>query len=416
MPQDVPSGSAEVAESTRERPLLFTPITLKGVTSRNRIVASPMCQYASEDGAPNDWQLAHLGRLAIGGCGIVFGEETGVEARGRKTYTCAGIWDDKHIAPFKRINDFLRAYGSVPAIQLGHAGRKGSCHDAIKDWKPLRAEDAADGFEPWVAIAPSAIPQTPEHPVPRAMTQTDIDDVVESFAAAARRSHAAEYDILEIHGAHGYLIHQFLSPVTNQREDGYGGSRENRMRLALEITRAVREAWPDDKPLFYRLSAVDGQGGEWGIEDSIALARALKDCGVDIVDCSSGGIVGSASMSTVPRLPGFQVPFSERIKHEADVPTMAVGLITDGDQAEEILRSGGADLIAIARELMWYADWPAHMAKKMGIDDYHMMPERYAHRLQLRDRQARLGINQPTPENYAVLSGLAGKTVTPRSS
>jgi len=415
MPQDVAPAGADASAGGPERPLLFTPITLKGVTSRNRIVASPMCQYASEDGAPNDWQIAHLGRLAIGGCGIVFGEETGVEARGRKTYTCAGIWDDKHIAPFQRINDFLRLYGAVPAIQLGHAGRKGSCHDAIKDWKPLTAEDAADGLEPWVAIAPSAIPQTPNHPVPRAMTQADIDDIVAAFAAAAGRSLKAGYDILEIHGAHGYLIHQFLSPVTNQREDGYGGSRENRMRFPLEITRAVRAAWPEDKPLFYRLSAVDGQGGEWGIEDSIALARALKDCGVDVVDCSSGGIVGSASMSTVPRLPGFQVPFSDRIKHEADVATMAVGLITDGEQAEQILRSGGADLIAIARELMWYADWPAHMAKKMGIDDYGMMPERYAHRLKLRDRQARMEINQPTPENYAVLSELAGKAVPPTS-
>jgi 2,4-dienoyl-CoA reductase-like NADH-dependent reductase (Old Yellow Enzyme family) len=405
MPQDIASGA--------ERPLLFTPIKLGSVVARNRIVASPMCQYASVDGAPNDWQLVHLGRLAVGGCGIVFGEESAVEARGRKTYTCAGFWDDAHIAPFKRINDFLVAYGVTPAIQFGHSGRKGSCHDAIRDWKPLTAEDAKDGFEPWQAIAPSAIPQTPAHPVPRAMTQTDIDDVLEAFRAAAVRAVKAGYEIVEIHGAHGYLLHQFLSPITNQRDDSYGGSRENRMRFPLDVASAVRAAWPSDKPLFYRLSAVDGQGGEWNIEDSIALARALKDCGVDVVDCSSGGIVGSASMSTVPRLPAFQVPFAERIKHEAGVATMAVGMITEGEQAEAILRSGRADLIAIARELMWYADWPAHMAKKMGIDDYHMMPERYAHRLKLRDRQAGMEINQPTPENYAVLSGLAGKEVEP---
>jgi 2,4-dienoyl-CoA reductase-like NADH-dependent reductase (Old Yellow Enzyme family) len=400
------------AAATETLPLLFTPITMRSVTARNRIVASPMCQYQSEDGAPNDWQLAHLGRLAIGGCGIVFGEETGVEARGRKTYTCAGIYDDKHIAAYRRLNDLVRANGAVPAIQLGHAGRKASCHDAVKDWAPLRPEDAADGFEPWTAIGPSALPQTPNHPVPRAMSETDIADVVQAFADAAVRAEKAGYEILEIHGAHGYLIHQFLSPLTNKRNDGYGGNRESRTRFSLEVTRAVRAAWPEDKPLFYRLSAVDGQGGMWNIEDSIALSSALKDCGVDIVDCSSGGIVGSASMSTVPRLPGFQVPFAERIKKEAGIATMAVGLITEGEQAERILQNGQADLIAIARELMWYADWPAHMALKMGIRDHRYMPEGYAHRLQLRDHQATMDINQHTPENYAVLSELAGIEVT----
>ncbi len=393
-------------------PLLFTPIQLKSVTARNRIVASPMCQYASEDGAPNDWQLAHLGRLAIGGCGIVFGEETGVEARGRKTYTCAGIWDDAHIPAYRRINDFLRAYDAVPAIQLGHAGRKASCHDAIKDWVPLTEADAADGLPPWQAIAPSAIPQSPNHPVPKAMSEEDMADVIDAYAAAARRSVAAGYDILEIHGAHGYLLHQFLSPLTNKRNDAFGGSRENRMRFPLEVTRATRAAWPDDKPLFYRISSVDGQGGMWNIEDSICFARALKDEGVDIIDCSSGGIVGSASMSTVPRLPAFQVPFSERVKKEAGIGTMAVGLITEAEQAEAILRKGQADLIAIARELMWYADWPAHAAKTLGLEDHRFMPERYAHRLRLRDTQARMPINQPTPENYAVLSELAGTRVS----
>ena len=395
-----------------ELPLLFTPIKLKSVTARNRIVASPMCQYASQDGAPNDWQLAHLGRLAIGGCGIVFGEETGVEARGRKTYTCAGIWDDAHIPAYRRINDFLRAYDAVPAIQLGHAGRKASCHDAIKNWVPLTDADAADGLPPWQAIAPSAIPQTPDHPVPKAMSEEDMADVIAAFAAAARRSLAAGYDILEIHGAHGYLLHQFLSPLTNTRNDAFGGPRENRMRFPLEVARATRAAWPDDKPLFYRISAVDGQGGMWNIEDSICFARALKDEGVDMIDCSSGGIVGSASMSTVPRLPAFQVPFSERVRNEAGIGTMAVGLITEAQQAEAILRKGQADLIAIARELMWYADWPAHAAKALGLDDHRFMPERYAHRLRLRDAQAAMPINQPTPENYAVLSELAGTRVS----
>jgi len=393
--------------------LLFTPLALRSVTTRNRIVASPMCQYRSEGGAPNDWQLVHLGRLAIGGCGIVFGEETAVEARGRKTYTCAGIWDDRHISAYRRINEFLLTNNAVPAIQLGHAGRKASCHDAIGGWEPLRPDDAANGFAPWTAIAPSALAQTENHPVPRAMTETDIADVIDAFVAAARRAEAAGYEILEIHGAHGYLLHQFLSPLTNRRNDGYGGSLENRMRFPVELTRAVRDQWPSDKPLFYRLSAVDGQGGMWGIDDSIALAAALKDCGVDIIDCSSGGIIGSASMSTVPRLPAFQVPFAERIKREAGIATMAVGLITEASQAEDILAAGRADLIAMARELMWFADWPAHAARELGLHDHSLMPEGYAHRLRLRDAQAAMEINQPTPENYDILSGLAGIRVTP---
>lgn len=402
----------EIAAKPQPLPLLFTPIKLRSVTARNRIVASPMCQYRSREGGPDDWQLAHLGRLAIGGCGIIFGEETAVEARGRKTYTCAGIYDDAHIAAYRRINDFLKANDAVPAIQLGHSGRKGSCHDAIKDWAPLAADDAHDGLEPWTAIAPSAVPQTPAHPVPKAMSEADIADVVQAFADATIRADKAGYEILEIHGAHGYLIHQFLSPMTNHRNDGYGGSRENRMRFALEVTEAVRAAWPGDKPLFYRVSSIDGPGGMWMIEDSIALAIALKERGVDVVDCSAGGIVGAASAAAVPRLPGFNVPFSQRIKHEAGIATMAVGLITEGAQAERILQGGQADLIAMARELMWYADWPAHMARRMGIDDHRFMPEGYAHRLSLRDRQAEMDINQQTPENYAILSQLAGIDVT----
>jgi 2,4-dienoyl-CoA reductase-like NADH-dependent reductase (Old Yellow Enzyme family) len=396
-----------------ENSLLFSPITLRSVTARNRIVASPMCQYLSDDGSPNDWQLVHLGRLAIGGCGIVFGEETAVEPQGRKTHACAGLYHDRHIGEYKRINDFLRANGATPAIQLGHCGRKGSVHGAMKDWAPLTEEDEKDGLPRWTPIGPSAIPQAEGANVPRAMTQTDIDNVCEAFANAARRSHEADYDICEIHGAHGYLIHQFLSPISNQRTDHYGGSRDNRMRFALDVAKATRAAWPSDKPLFFRISAVDGVGGMWGSDDSVALARALKECGVDVIDCSSGGISGSASMSLVPRLPGFQVPFAERIKQEADVMTMAVGLIKDGAQAESILRDGRADLIALARELMWYADWPAHMAAKMGDTSYGLMPDHYAHRLALRDRQAKMPHNQPTPENYEVLSKLVGKPVDP---
>ena len=399
--------------ATRTDSLLLSPITMRSVTARNRIVASPMCQYLSSDGSPGDWQLVHLGRLAIGGCGIVFGEETAVEARGRKTYECAGIWDDRHIAEYRRITDFLRANGAVPAIQIGHSGRKASCHGAMKDWAPLTDEDAKDGLAPWQGVAPSPIPKSEDAHVPKEMDQNDIDEVVAAFAAAARRSEQAGYDICEIHGAHGYLIHQFLTPVTNERTDGYGGSRENRMRFALQVTDAVRAAWPEEKPLFFRISSVDGIGGMWGMEDSIALARELKDRGVDVVDCSSGGVSGSASMSLVPRLPAFQAPFAERVRKEAGIATMAVGLITDGEQAEQVLQSGQADLVAMARELMWYADWPAHVARAFGDPSYGLMPDHYAHRLQLRDRQLKMDVNQPTPENYEALSKLVGKPVVP---
>lgn len=388
-------------------PHLFTPISLRGITVRNRIVASPMCQYASDDGGPSDWQLVHLGRLAIGGCGIVFGEESAVEARGRKTYACAGIWDDKHIAQYRRITDFLRTTGAVPAIQLGHSGRKASCHGAVRDWAPLTPADAADGLAPWQGVAPSPIARDPGSHVPKEMDQNDIYEVLEAFRAAAVLSDKAGYDICEIHGAHGYLIHQFLSPLSNKRGDAYGGSLKNRMRFSLEIAEIVREAWPDDKPLFFRVSAVDGQGGVWSMDDTLKLSLALLDLGVDVIDCSSGGILGETKMPIVPRVPGFHVPFAERVKKETGATTMTVGLITKAPQAEDILKSGQADLIAIARELMWYADWPAHAAKELGVDGcYEFMPDDYAHRLMLRDRQADMPVNHPSEEAYRKLATL----------
>lgn len=378
-----------------QQPLLFTPITIRGVTSKNRIVVSPMCQYNSDDGGPGDWQMMHIGRLAVGGAGIIFGEETGVEARGRKTYKCAGIWDDKHIPMFRKLTDFIKEQDAVPAIQLGHAGRKASCHTATEDWRPLEDKDAADGMPPWQGLAPSALDQLPRRFIPKAMDQNDIRTVLDAWREATRRSMDAGYDILEIHGAHGYLIHQFLSPVSNHRNDAYGGDRAGRMRFALEVAEVVRDAWPQDKPLFFRVSAVDGEGGIWSLEDTVALSKELKDRDIDLVDCSSGGISGDSEMPMVPRIEQFQAGFADRVRWEAGIMTIAVGGITQAQQAEDILQSGRADLVALAREFLWNADWAAHAAKELGaVDPYGQMPHEYAYRLRQREKQKEMPINQ----------------------
>jgi 2,4-dienoyl-CoA reductase-like NADH-dependent reductase (Old Yellow Enzyme family) len=381
--------------SRNPQPLLFTPIALRGVTAKNRIVVSPMCQYNSVDGGPGDWQIAHLGRLAFGGAGIIFGEETAVEPRGRKTYDCAGIWDDKHVPQYRRIADFIRQQGAVPAIQLGHAGRKASCHGATEDWRPLTDDDAKDGLPPWQGLAPSALDQLPRRFTPKAMDRDDIRTVLDAWREATRRSMDAGYDIVEVHGAHGYLIHQFLSPVSNQRNDAYGGDREGRMRFALEVAEVTRDAWPSDKPVFFRVSCVDGKGGIWGLEDTIELAKALKQRDIDLVDCSSGGITGDTDMPMVPRIVQFQAGFAERIRREAGIMTIAVGGVTQAQEAETILQQGQADLVGVAREFIWNADWAAHCAKELGAaDPYGQMPHEYAYRLRLREKAKDMPINQ----------------------
>ena len=391
------------------QPLLFTPITIRGVTSKNRIVVSPMCQYNSDDGGPGDWQMMHLGRLAVGGAGIIFGEETGVEARGRKTYKCAGIWDDKHIPMYRRITDFIKEQGAVPAIQIGHAGRKASCHTATEDWRPLTDDDAKDGWAPWQGLAPSALDQLPRRFTPKAMDADDIKIVLDAWREATRRSMDAGYDILEIHGAHGYLIHQFLSPVSNHRNDAYGGDRAGRMRFALEVAEVVRDAWPRDKPLFFRVSSVDGEGGMWDLDDTVALSKELKGRDIDLVDCSSGGISGDSEMPMIPRIEQFQAGFAERIRREADIMTIAVGGITEANQAEGILQSGRADLVALAREFLWNADWAAHAAKTLGATDpFGQMPHEYAFRLRQREKQKEMPINQGGPVTQAAYTKIFG--------
>jgi len=368
-------------------PHLFRPFTQRGLSAKNRIVVAPMCQYASDDGAPVDWHLVHMGRLAMGGAGIVFVEETAVEARGRKTYRCSGLWKNDQIPAWRRVTNMIRSFGAVPAIQLGHSGRKGSCHGAMQDWAPLMPGNTGPDEPPWTAVAPSALPATEAHPPPHAMDRGDIDDVIAAFADSARLSREAGFDLIEIHGAHGYLIHQFLSPLSNVREDGYGGSRDNRMRFALEVADAVRAAWPDDLPLWWRASCVDGMGGVWNLDDTVALARALKTRGIDVIDCSSGGIYGNTAMPAVPRTPGYQVPYAERIRRDAGIATCAVGEITEPLHAEAILADGKADVIALARELMLDANWPARAARALGIERWwEVLPSAYAHRLEQRER------------------------------
>jgi 2,4-dienoyl-CoA reductase-like NADH-dependent reductase (Old Yellow Enzyme family) len=371
-----------------QQSLLFTPITLRGVTARNRIVVSPMCQYKSVDGTPTDWQLVHFGRYAMGGAGIVFGEESAVEARGRKTYHCAGIWNAHQVKAYRRITDFIKEMGAVPAIQLGHCGRNAGSHGAMEEWRPLDERDARAGMPPWRGLAPSPIPARRGFPVPIEMDHDDLKTVLTAFRDATCRAVDAGYDIIEIHGAHGYLIHQFLSPVSNHRKDAYGGDRAGRMRLALEVAETVRAALPTDKPLFFRVSAVDGKGGLWGIDDTVALARELAQRDIDVVDCSSGGISGDSAMPLVPRVPGYQVPYASRVRREAGVRSMAVGLITEPHHAEAILRDGDADLVAMARELMVHADWPLRAAKALTDDPFGLMNPSIAHRLRRRDEQA----------------------------
>ena len=400
----------------REVPLLFTPIQLRSVVARNRIMCSPMCQYVSDDGGPTEWQLINFGRFAMGGSGIIFGEETAVEARGRKTHHCAGIYKDSHVAAYRRITDFIKSLGSVPAIQMGHCGRKASAHGPLQDRAPLTEVDARSGLQPWQGLAPSALPAIPGGSLPHAMDRDDIRENLVAWREAAQRSIDAGYDICEIHGAHGYLIHQFLSPVSNRRTDGYGGSLEGRMRFALEVTDAVRAVWPADKPLFFRISSIDGTGGEWGMDDSLALSHELKAHGVDVVDCSSGGITGDGTLAALPRVPGYQAAYAREIKQEVGIATAAVGLITEPSHAEAILRDGHADIIALARELMDNPNWPLQAARALGYaDPLDLVHAREAQRLRLREQHRKeyptglavdipFGPSEQVPYSWAALN------------
>ena len=358
-------------------PHLFRPIKLRGIESRNRIVISPMCQYSAHEGHMDDWHVVHLGRFATGGAGIVFTEATAVQKSGRITHGCPGLWTDSQIPGHARITEFAKRNGAVPAIQLAHAGRKSGMQRPWFGNGPLNDADLARGDMPWTPVGPSALPVAEGWPMPHALSESDIAQLIADFVSAARRALAAGYLIAEVHGAHGYLLHSFLSPLSNKRNDKYGGDLAGRMRLALEVTAAVRAVWPDDLPLFFRTSAVDGTPEGWRLEDTVALATELKRMGVDVMDCSSSGIAGSATAS-VPkkRQPGFQVSYAERVRTDAQMVTMAVGLITHPQQAEDILAQGRADLIAIGREALVNPMWGLHAAQALGIDpQFEMWPE-----------------------------------------
>ena len=356
--------------------LLLMPLALRGVELRNRAVISPMCQYSAIDGVANDWHFAHLARFALGGAGLIFAEATAIHRDGRITHGDLGLWSDAQIPPLRRIAAFLKDMGSVPAIQLAHAGRKASMQRPWHGNGPLDESDRARGDAPWRIVAPSALPLDAGWLTPSELDRDEMAMLREHWRAAALRALEAGFEVVEVHGAHGYLLNTFLSPLTNRRGDAYGGDRAGRMRFPLEIAATVRAVWPQDRPVFFRVSAVDGIEGGSTIEDTVALARALKALGVDVVDCSSGGLAGSATAARVPRGPGFQVPFAERVRREAEIKTMAVGLILDGAQAEAVLQAGQADLVAIAREALYDPNWVLHaeMALTGGDVDFGRWP------------------------------------------
>jgi 2,4-dienoyl-CoA reductase-like NADH-dependent reductase (Old Yellow Enzyme family) len=340
--------------------LLFTPLKIGDVTFRNRAFVSPMCQYSSRDGMPNDWHLVHLGSRSVGGAGLVMVEASAVTPEGRITPGDSGLWSDAHAEAFQRITRFIREHGAVPGIQLAHAGRKASTDLPWLGGKPLTPEAGA-----WTTVAPSAVPFADGYPSPQALSVAELDGAVAAFVAAARRARDAGFQCIEVHMAHGYLLHEFLSPLANHRDDDYGGSLENRMRFPLRVAAAVREAWPASLPLLARISASDWVEGGWDIEQSVALCRRLKEIGVDLIDCSSGGVIADAR---VPAGPGYQTPFAERIRREAGIATAAVGLITEAAQAEHILRTGQADAVFLAREMLRDPYWPLHAAAKLRVD------------------------------------------------
>lgn len=339
---------------------LFSPLKIRETTFKNRIFVSPMCQYSAVDGMPNNWHLVNYGSRAVGGASLVIVEATGICPEGRITPSCLGLWSDEQRDALKSIVDFIRQQGSIAGIQIAHAGRKASCDSP---WN-------GSGFLPpekggWQTVAPSAVALTPQHATPHALTLTEIDVIFEQFMAATRRALEAGFEVVELHCAHGYLLNSFLSPLTNQRDDEYGGSLENRCRLALRLAQAMRGFWPQDKPMFARISATDWVQGGWDIAQSVQLAKWMKEIGVDLIDCSSGGLIMDAK---IPVGPGYQTPFATVIRQQSGIATGAVGMITAPSQAEHILATGQADAVLLARELLRDPYWPLHAARELRAD------------------------------------------------
>lgn len=340
-------------------PHLFSPIKIKNIEFKNRIVVSPMCEYSAVDGFANDWHMVHLGSRAVGGAALVITEATAVSPEGRITYGDIGIYKDEHIAKLKQITDFIHRHGAFAGTQLAHAGRKAS-HEI--PWKG-GAQILADQPNGWETVAPSAIPFTENEKPSKELDKAGIEKIKADFKAAAARALAAGFDVIELHGAHGYLVHEFLSPLSNHRTDEYGGSFENRIRLLLEIIESVQESWPAENPLFVRISASDWTEGGWTADDSVALGKVLINKGVDLIDCSSGGNVATAK---IPLKPGYQVEFAERVKKESGILTGAVGMITDAVQADTIIQQGQADFVIMARELLRDPYFPLRAAHQLG--------------------------------------------------
>jgi len=339
---------------------LFSSLKLRELTFKNRIFVSPMCQYSSIDGLPNDWHLVHLGSRAVGGAGLVMVEATAVSPEGRISPDDSGLWSDAHAEAFVPIARFIREQGAVAGIQLAHAGRKASTDRPWTGGGPLGPDKRG-----WQPVAPSPLPFTPEHPVPREASPADLEAVRQQFVDAARRAKTAGFQVVEIHMAHGYLLHEFLSPLSNHRKDECGGTLENRMRFPLRIAREVREIWPNDLPVFVRISATDWAEGGWDLAQSVELCRRLKDIGIDLIDCSSGG---SVPYAVIPAGPGYQTPFATAIRKEVGIPTGTVGFITEPAQAEQIIATDLADAVVLARELLRNPYWPMQAAKALKVD------------------------------------------------
>ncbi len=340
--------------------LLFTPLQLRDLTIRNRIFLSPMCMYSANDGLPTEWHMVHLGSRAVGGAGLVMTEFTAVTPEGRISPEDLGLWSDTHAERLAPITAFIRKQGAVAAIQLAHAGRKAGTAAPWNGGLPLKPNEGG-----WQNVGPSPVGFAPGHTIPHELNENELDGIVEKFTAAARRAQMAGFQVVEIHMAHGYLLHSFLSPLSNQRKDEYGGSFENRLRLPLRVAQKVREVWPQQWPVFVRISATDWVDGGWDLPQSIELGIRLRELGIDLIDCSSGGLTPDARF---PAGPGYQTPFADAIRHKASIPTSAVGLITSPIQAEHILRTGQADAVSLAREMLRDPYWPIRAARELGDD------------------------------------------------
>ena len=383
-------------------PTLFSPFELRSLTFKNRIAVSPMSQYRATDGYANNWHMVHLGRFALGGAGLVYAEATAVERDGRRTHGDLGLWEDGQIERLAEIATFISAEGAVPGMQLGHAGRKASERRPWHNETPVDDEDIAERNEaPWQAIAPSAIPYADGWPAPQEMSVADIERVIDAFGQAAARSLKAGFKVIEVYAAHGFLVHQFLSPIANSRQDEWGGSLENRMRFAVETAKSIRRHWPDDLPLAFRLSATDWLDGGLEIEDTVKITQALQNAGVDMIDVSTGGVGGKERPRRMKIEQGFQIPFANDLKAATGIATMGVGFLWDGKYCEQLVDSGQVDMIAVARELIANPNWPLQSAIELGINENHeLAPIEAGWWLMKRDRLLKkLGLRWQAPDD-----------------